>query len=321
MKKNIALMAGGDSGEYEISILSAKNVQADLDNSLYNVYFITTNRGKWIYKSNDTEYEINKTDFSLLLGNEKVNFDAVFIMIHGTPGENGLLQGYFDMLEIKYTGCSAFVSAVTFDKAVCNEVVRNSQMVSVAKNIAVFKQNKFVCKDIIAKVAFPAFVKPSQGGSSLTTFKVNNEKELEYAINKAFEVDSKVMIEQFIKGRELTCGVFDNETFPITEILTEREFFDYEAKYNGLSREITPANITHQLQKRLQATASNIYNYLGCKGVCRVDFIYDESNDEIYFLEINTIPGQSSQSIVPQQVRAAGKSTVWLYNSILEQCF
>jgi len=318
-KKNIALMAGGDSGEYEISILSAKNVMADLDNTLYNLYLIVAPEGKWYYEQDFRQFNVDKTDFSLDLNGTKVRFDAAFIMIHGTPGENGLLQGYFDMLGIKYTGCSALVSALTFDKSFCNEVVRNFKIINVAKNITAFSDHPLGLEKIITQTGFPSFVKPSQGGSSLATFKVNNRKELENAITKAFEVDNKVLIEQFIKGRELTCGVFNDEAFPVTEIVTEREFFDYQAKYLGMSKEITPAQISDNLKMKIQRASRQIYQLLCCKGVCRVDFIYDEIADEIYFLEINTVPGQSPQSIIPQQVRAMGKTTSWLYNSLLAE--
>ncbi|MDR0790566.1 MAG: D-alanine--D-alanine ligase [Bacteroidales bacterium] len=319
MKENIAIMAGGDSGEYEVSILSANNVAADLDKNLYNLYLIVARQGKWIFTQDNTAYEIDKTDFSLTIGNRKITFDAAFIIIHGTPGENGLLQGYFDMLGIKYTGCSALTSAVTFDKAVCNEVVRNFNIVNVAKNIACFKTNTLDLRTIIDHIGFPAFVKPSQGGSSLATFKVNNAVELHHAITAAFEVDNKVLIEQFIKGRELTCGVFNDEAFPVTEIVTDREFFDYDAKYKGLSNEITPANIPDKLKENIQQTSKQIYQRLGCKGVCRVDFIYDVQDNTLFFLEINTVPGQSPQSIIPQQVRAMGKTTQWLYNAMLSE--
>ncbi|MDR1847545.1 MAG: D-alanine--D-alanine ligase [Bacteroidales bacterium] len=318
MKKNIALIAGGDSGEYEISVLSAKNVMTDLDKERFNVYLIIAKYGNWTFEQNNTVFNVDKTDFSLNINGLKVHFDAAFIMIHGTPGENGLLQGYFDMLGIKYTGCSALVSALTFDKSFCNEVVRNFHIVNVAKHIAITRNSPLDLDNIIAQTGFPSFVKPSQGGSSLATFKVMNKAELEKAIAEAFKVDNKVLVEQFIKGRELTCGVFNEEAFPVTEIVTEREFFDYEAKYLGMSKEITPAQISDNLKTQIQTAALQIYQRLGCKGVCRVDFIYDETSNEIYFLEINTVPGQSPQSIVPQQVRAMGKTTAWLYNSLLE---
>ncbi|MDR1725187.1 MAG: D-alanine--D-alanine ligase [Bacteroidales bacterium] len=319
MKKNIAIIAGGDSGEFEISILSANNVMTALDKKKYNLYLIITHKGKWNCTINNKSYEIDKTDFSLSIENKKIKFAAVFIIIHGTPGENGLLQGYFDMIGIKYTGCSALVSALTFDKAFCNEVVRNFNVVSVAKNIASLRHNPVDLQTIIKEIGLPLFVKPSQGGSSLATFKVNSEKELAYAINKAFEVDNKVLIEQFIKGRELTCGVFNDITLPVTEIVTDREFFDYEAKYNGMSKEITPAKIPDTLKQKVQIAAKEIYLQLGCNGVCRIDFIYNEETDKLFFLEINTVPGQSPQSIIPQQVRAMGKTPSWLYNEILQE--
>lgn len=314
-------MTGGDSGEYDISIASAKNVMADLDKDKYNVYLIIVKQGKWTFKSDNIAIEVDKTDFSLDLGNGKIHFDAAFIIIHGTPGENGLLQGYFDMMGIAYTGCSALVSTTTFDKAVCNEVVRSFQIVDVAKNITLFKKNIRSLPSVKDTIGYPVFVKPSQGGSSLATFKVNNDAELANAVAEACKVDSKVLVEQFIKGRELTCGVFNGMAFPVTEIKPDRDFFDYQAKYEGLSKEITPAHIDETLRQRVQAIAKDIYLRLGCRGVCRVDFIYNEDNDRLFFLEINTVPGQSPQSIVPQQVRAMNKTTQWLYNAVLEECF
>ena len=324
MKKNIALVAGGYSGEYEISIRSAGQIAQNIDTNKYNVYTIVIEKKSWYYSIEDKHVEIDKNDFSLTLNEEKINFDGALIIVHGTPGENGLLQGYFDMLNIPYTTCSALVSTITFDKEVCNALVRSFDIVNVAKNTSVFKDEKLDLDKISETINFPLFVKPSEGGSSIGMSKVSCKEDLLPAIKKAFDVHHKVLIEEFIEGREFSCGVMqvgEKEiiAFPMTEIVSQTEFFDYDAKYNGLSNEITPAQVSNELMLRVQETTKKLYKRLNCSGVCRIDFIYREKDDKLFFLEVNTTPGQSAQSIVPQQVRAMGRDTKWLYQTLLEQ--
>lgn len=324
MKKNIALVAGGYSGEYEISIRSAGQIAQNIDTNKYNVYTIVIEKKSWYYSIEDKHVEIDKNDFSLTLNEEKINFEGALIIVHGTPGENGLLQGYFDMLNIPYTTCSALVSTITFDKEVCNALVRSFDIVNVAKNTSVFKDEKLDLDKISTTINFPLFVKPSEGGSSIGMSKVSCKEDLLPAIEKAFDVHHKVLIEEFIEGREFSCGVMqvgEKEiiAFPATEIVSQTEFFDYDAKYNGLSNEITPAQVSDELMLRVQETTKKLYKRLNCSGVCRIDFIYREKDDKLFFLEVNTTPGQSAQSIVPQQVRAMGRDTKWLYQTLLEQ--
>ena len=323
MKKNIALVAGGYSGEFEISVASAKQICEDIDKAKYEVYLIILTRKRWYCERNGECAEVDKNDFSLTFGAEKVLFDAAYITVHGTPGEDGLLQGYFDMLQIPYTTCSTAVSAITFDKSICNAVVRSLHLVNVANNVITRKNSPLSLAEIMQRVSLPVFVKPTSGGSSIGMSKVCKAEDLPAAIEKAFAVWQDVMIEEFIGGREFSCGVMkigdEVKALPVTEIVPMNEFFDYEAKYKGKSKELTPAPVEAELTQRIQHLTEEIYKGLHCSGVCRVDFIHDESQDKIFFLEINTTPGQSAQSIVPQQVRAMGKDTKWLYNTILDQ--
>ena len=323
MKKNIALVAGGYSGEFEVSVASAQQIKEDIDREKYNVYLIILTRQSWYYERQGVRTEVDKNDFSLCLDGKKVLFDAAYITVHGTPGEDGLLQGYFDMLKIPYTTCSTTVSAITFDKSVCNTVVRSFGIVNVANNVITRKTAPLSLEEIMQRLRLPVFVKPTSGGSSIGMSKVCKKEDLLAAVEKAFGVWHDVMIEEFIEGRELSCGVMEIDgevkALPVTEIVSMNEFFDYEAKYKGKSNELTPAPISPELTAEIQYLTEEIYKGLHCSGVCRVDFIHDEKQNKVFFLEINTTPGQSAQSIVPQQVRAMGKDTKWLYNTILEQ--
>lgn len=325
MKKNIALMAGGNSEEAVVSLRSAIQVEQNIDKSIYNVYKIILKERDWFYELEGKRYNINKDDFSLRLEDKKISFDGVFIIVHGTPGENGLLQAYFEMMNIPFASCSSLVSAITFDKVVCNAVVRELDVVKVARNISFYKNNQVSVEDILKKLSLPLFVKPSEGGSSIGMTKVKRKEDLKEAIETAFKVHERVIIEEFIKGRELTCGVLEtrNEViaFPITEVIPVNEFFDYQAKYDGSTAEITPAEIEDKVREEVQSTAKKIYKELNCKGVCRIDFIYDSEKEELFFLEVNTIPGQSSQSIVPKQVQTMGWTTKDLYLRMLEEIF
>lgn len=316
MKKTVALVAGGYSGEYIISLQSAAQVEEQLKND-FNLYKIIITKDEWYYESDEGKIQVNRDDFSLNINGEKITFDAAFIIVHGTPGENGLLQGYFDMINLPYNTCDALCSAVTFDKETCNAVVRDFDIVNVAKNQTIYADEQIDTDKILSRLSLPLFVKPSQGGSSIGMSKVKTKEELLPAIKQALDVHPKVLIEEFIEGREFSCGVFTIDgkisAFPVTEIIPINEFFDYEAKYNGTTAEVVPAKVDERVSTNIQRTTEKLYKLLNCKGVCRIDFIYNEKQDKLFFLEVNTTPGQSLNSIVPNQVRAMGKDVHWLY--------
>lgn len=322
MKKNIALIAGGDSGEYSISINSASMVLAQIDQSKYELYLIIIKGRSWTYNHPELgSIDIDKNDFSLTIAEEKIVFDLIFNLIHGSPGENGKLQGYFDMLGLPYTSSNAVTSALTFNKAYCNQVVRATG-VAVSKNVHLFKHRPCDLETLLKNISLPAFVKPNQGGSSVGMSKVLEAKELKPAIEKAFAEDDEIIIEEFIKGRELTCGVFEYDSeilrFPVTEIISKKDFFDYEAKYNpAFAEEITPAEITEEDATRIQETSAKLYQVLNCKGLVRFDYILN--SDNLWFLEVNTIPGMSNESIIPQQINAMGYTLGDFYSMIIEE--
>ena len=326
MKKNIALVTGGFSGEAVISYKSAVTIDNNLDRNYFNVYKIDINPKGWFYEMPDGEKkEVNKNDFSLELENGKIKFDAVFIGMHGTPGEDGKLQGYFDTLKIPYTSCDAATSALTFNKRYTVAVASFSG-INVAKSVLLFKNGKASPDEVIRQLKFPVFVKPNNGGSSIGMSKVNSPSdEVGVAIEKAFKEDNQVLVEEFIKGREFTTGVFKSKgqiiVLPITEVISKKDFFDYEAKYEGASTEITPAQIDEVIAEKIRDTAKKIYALFNCKGVVRIDFIYNEEAGQPFMLEINTIPGQSEASIVPQQVKAMGWSLKEFYTKLVEECF
>ena len=309
MAKNVALLAGGDSGEFEVSLRSSSMVAESLDKSLYNVYLIKMFAGEWYFEDDQNQkFYIDKNDFSLQIQGQKIYFDVVFMMIHGTPGENGKLQGYFDLLDIPYTNCGLFTSSLTFNKFYTNQQMRMFGMMTPFSRL-LLKNEKYNIDEIAENVGLPCFVKPNEGGSSLGTTRVNQKEELQAAIDKAFEVADQVLAEEFIEGTEVTCGLIqqdnDNLIFPLTEIVSKNEFFDYEAKYTkGMADEITPARIPEDVAMEVKRLSNFVYNKMFCKGIVRVDFILKD--DDYYFLELNTVPGMSKASIVPQQIRSAG---------------
>ncbi|MBN1650720.1 MAG: D-alanine--D-alanine ligase [Bacteroidales bacterium] len=322
MKKNIAIIAGGDSGEYPISIKSATMVAAKIDPSKYSVFIIEIKGFNWVYKHPEFgNIQIDKNDFSLSFDQNKIVFDLVFNLIHGSPGENGKLQGYFDLLGLPYTSSNVITSAITFNKAYCNQIVRGYG-VAVSKNRHVFKSHPIEPVEILKTMSLPVFVKPNQGGSSVGMSKVNHESDLSVALDKAFAEDDEILIEEYIKGRELTCGIFKYKgeilRLPVTEILSKKEFFDYEAKYNkAYADEITPAAISAELTQEIQETSARLYQALNCKGIVRFDFI--SSTEKLWFLEVNTVPGMSNESIVPQQIEAAGYNLSDFYGMMIEE--
>jgi len=325
MKKNIALVTGGFSGEAAISYKSATTIDSHLDREKFNVYKIDINPNGWFYESADgTKSEINKNDFSIQTSNGTIKFDAVFIGMHGTPGEDGKLQGYFDTLKIPYTSCDAASSAITFNKRYTVAVAAMAG-IHVSRSYHLFKHTAVPLQQIIDGLSFPVFVKPNNGGSSIGMSKVYESKELEGAIQKAFKEDDQVLVEQMIKGREFTIGVFKTKgnivTLPMTEIKSKKDFFDYEAKYQGASTEVTPAELDETSADKIRDAAKKIYAVFNCRGVVRIDFILEENSKYPYMLEINTIPGQSDASIVPQQVKAMGWSLKEFYTKLVEECF
>lgn len=321
MKKNIALVMGGFSGEHDISINSGCQVYEALDKEKYNVYKIVIDREGWYQLTDNGEHiAVDKNDFSV----NGVRFDLAFIIIHGNPGENGVLQGYFDMLGIKYTTCGFYTSALTFNKGYCNPVVRSFDVVNVAKSKLLYGDRPVDVDKLLEELSLPLFVKPASGGSSVATTKVKTKEQLLPAIQEALQEDCQVLVEEFIKGREFDCGVMRTKSekfvFPVTEIIPTggHEFFDYEAKYEGFSNEVTPAEVEKEVSDLIQATSSKLYDLLDCKGIVRFDFIYDTDKKELFFLEVNTIPGQSAESIVPKEARAMGITTTQLYEMVIE---
>ncbi|HPI55104.1 MAG TPA: D-alanine--D-alanine ligase [Chitinophagaceae bacterium] len=326
MKKNIALLAGGYSGEYVISIKTAVTIENNIDKEKYNVYKIIIDRERWAYETADGEkIDIDRRDFSLPLPGNTIHFDAAFIAVHGTPGEDGKLQGYLEMMGMPFTSCGAIVAGLTFNKIFCNRVIAQSGVVNVAKSVHILKQRPLSVTEILTQVNLPVFVKPAEGGSSLATTKVKTAEELTPAIEAVFSIDSQAMAEEFVKGREFSIGVYETkghiQALPVTEIISTKEFFDYEAKYTpGVTNEVTPAELNETQATLIRDTAIQIYSILNCKGICRIDFILEDGTDRLFFLEINTIPGQSENSIVPQQVRASGKTLVEFYGDLIESC-
>jgi D-alanine-D-alanine ligase len=326
MKKNIALVTGGFSGEAIISYKSAVTIDNNLDRNHFNVYKIDINPKGWFYELPDgRKIEIDKNDFSLQIDNQKIKFDAVFIGMHGTPGEDGKLQGYFDTLKIPYTSCNAATSALTFNKRYTVAVAAFSG-INVAKSVLLLKDVMESPDEVIHQLKFPVFVKPNNGGSSIGMSKVNEPSdEIGVAIEKAFKEDEQVLVEEYIKGREFTTGVFKSQgniiVLPITEVISQKDFFDYEAKYEGASTEVTPANVDEAVADKIRDAAKKIYSVFNCRGVVRIDFIYNEETGQPFMLEINTIPGQSEASIVPQQVKAMGWSLKEFYTKLVEECF
>jgi len=321
--KNIALLAGGFSGEYDVSLNSAKNIAANLDAGKYKVYTILIGRDHWIYQSENGDIVVDKNDFSLTLNGEKINFDLAFITVHGTPGEDGKLQGYFDMLGIPYNTCDATTSAITMNKAYTKAIVQHIHGLHTARSMQLFNTDLHEVATIVAALKFPLFIKPNNGGSSVGMSKVYNAAGLPEAIEKAFKEDQQVLVEEFIKGREYSIGIarLDGKitVLPATEIISSKDFFDYEAKYApGASQEITPADLSAKQNEQIAAIVTEIYLVLNCKGMVRVDFILLDGTNEFYFIEINTTPGQSSNSLIPQQVRAVGMDLKAFYGALIE---
>lgn len=320
-KPVIAFVTGGYSAESVISYQSAATIEKNIDTQKFDVYKIDVRPEGWVYEYENGKVQVDKDDFSILVSGKKIWFDAVLIGIHGTPGEDGKLQGYLDLHKIPYTSCDAATSALTMNKRYTVAVAAFSG-ISTAKSVHLFSDNKMSPEEIAAQLKFPVFVKPNSGGSSIGMSKVNDPKDLAAALDKAFHEDSQVLVEEFISGREFTIGVFKNAqgttVLPITEVKSHNDFFDYEAKYKGKNEETTPANIPEELANQLRAAARKVFQVFNCRGVVRMDFIYNETTKQPYLLEINTVPGQSEASIVPQQVRALGMTLKDFYTGLIE---
>jgi D-alanine-D-alanine ligase len=321
--KTIAIAAGGDSSEFEISVKSAGEVGKILS-ARYMVYIIIIRGTSWYWEDQKGRYHnIDKNYFTLTHNDQRIKFDGVFIAIHGTPGENGLLQGYFDMMGIPYTSCDAFCSALTFNKQACKLFLKEYGII-MANAVLIRKGDTLDTANLISQTGLPCFVKPNDSGSSFGVTKVKKKEELLSAIDIAFKESNEVLIEAFMNGREVACGVVKTKSktivLPVTEIISKNEFFDYEAKYTpGRSDEITPADMPLAVTNEVQRISEFIYNLLGCKGIVRVDFIV--IGEKPYFIEINTIPGMTEESLVPKEAAAAGISLEELYSMAVENMF
>jgi len=331
--KTIAVIYGSDSSEWEVSCRSGEFTASRIDES-YDVYEILARFGKWslvafrnrnsmrVTLPEGSRPQIDKTDFSVTLYGKKIKFDYVYIMQHGRPGENGLLQGYLEMLNIPFSSCSAFVSTIAFDKYACKSYLKDENLVKLAPSMFI-RQGADVeafASKAVENLGLPLFVKPTDGGSSFGMSKVKQAEDLSSAIKYAFSEGSTVIVEKAIDGREFTCAAYfdgkDVKSLPVIEIVTENEYFDYDAKYNGHSQELCPAPISDELSKEIQGVTKNIYKHLGCSGIVRMDYIMAE--DGLYFLEVNTIPGMTSASLVPKMVRAAGLDITEFLTTIIE---
>lgn len=332
---NIAVIYGSDSSEWEVSVRSGEFTASQMDGNRFDVYEVFARFGIWTLAAyrkrgqervaipEDRRPVIDKTDFSVMLDGIRIKFDYAYIMQHGTPGENGLMQGYLEMCGVPHSGCNAFVSAITFDKFSCKSYLKDVDFVKCARDMFLRKgeSTEGLAEKAVAELGLPMFVKPTDGGSSFGVTKVKSEADFDKAVEYAFSEGNMLIAEAAIVGRELTCAVYndgrENVALPVIEIITENEFFDYEAKYNGYSREVCPAQIPDELRDEIQEVSKKVYAHLGCSGLVRVDYI--SSADGLYFLEVNTIPGMTSASLVPQMVRAAGMSMTDFLTTIIEQ--
>jgi D-alanine-D-alanine ligase len=322
MKKNIAILRGGNSSEIAISIKSAAVVYKHIDRELYTPFIVHIEGAEWHVVAGDEKLTIDKNDFSFTLNNAKITFNGIFMAIHGTPGEDGILQGYFDLLNIPYNCSGTFEASLTFNKAMCNALLKQFEIPS-AKAVILNKDQSFNVKSIEIEIGLPCFVKPNRAGSSFGISKVTETSQFDKAINEAFVHDNQVLIESFINGTEVTCGVLQKQkkliALPLTEISTENDFFDYEAKYEGKSDEITPARVSTEERDQVQAISKTIYKTLNLKGMVRMDYIIE--NKQAFLIEVNTVPGLSEESIIPQQAKVYGLSLKELFSYTLENMF
>lgn len=328
MKKVIAIVAGGYSSEHDVSLRSAEGILSFMDNEKYDSYVVDIEKNKWTARYGDELCPINRSDFSFTASDGQHKFDFAYITIHGTPGENGILQGYFDLIGIPYSTSDVLIESMTFNKFALNNFLRSFPELHVSDSIMVRKGEAMpVEADIINRLGLPCFVKPNAGGSSFGVTKVKTAEALIPAIEKAMHESDEVLIEKIMVGTEITCGAYKQGgeviTFPITEVVTSQEFFDYDAKYNGKVSEITPARIADETAKRVSEMTKRIYKILGCYGLIRIDYILsgEAGNEQINMLEINTTPGMTATSFIPQQIRAAGRKPGDVLSEIIEGKF
>ena len=320
MKKNIAVVFGGNSSEYIVSVESGQNIFQSIDQELFVPWLVEINHQKWEVKTGSgVTVPIDKSDFSFRDNNKKIRFDYAYITIHGTPGEDGILQGYFDLIGMPYSSCGIHSSSLTFNKFYCSNYLRNFG-IPMAQSLRVRKGIPVKAEVIVKQLGLPLFVKPSEGGSSFGITKVKEQHFLEEAVERAWGESGEALIEQFIEGKEYTCGVLKVggaiHLFPITEIIPQNEFFDFEAKYtSGKTEEITPARLSPELTDCCQQLASKIYDLCDCRGIVRIDFIRKE--DKFYFLEVNTTPGMTGTSFIPQQIKAYGHTLTEMLTLII----
>ncbi len=324
MKRTIAIVAGGDSSELPVSLRSAQGIYSFIDKEKYNLYIVEMQGLRWeVQLPEGNKAAIDRNDFSFMMNGEKIKFDFAYITIHGTPGEDGKLQGYFDLLQVPYSCCNVLAAALTFNKFSCNQYLKGFG-VRISESVMLRKGQTITDEAAVEKIGLPCFIKPNLGGSSFGVTKVKAKEQIQPAIKKAFDEAQEVIIEAFMEGTEITCGCYKTKSkehvFPITEVVTSNEFFDYDAKYNGQVEEITPARISEDLTKRVQTLTSAIYDILGCQGIIRIDYIITKG-DKINLLEINTTPGMTATSFIPQQVRAAGLDIKDVMTDIIENKF
>ena len=321
MKRTIAIVAGGDTSEYEVSLRSAQGIYSFLDKDRYNPYIVVLHGTDWhVQLADGTTAPIDRNDFSFTVNGQKTTFDYAYIIIHGTPGEDGRLQGYFDMLHLPYSGCGVLASSLTYDKFVCNQYLKGFG-VRIAESLLLRRGQSIADEDVIQKIGLPCFIKPNLGGSSFGVTKVKAPEQIQPAIAKAFAEAPEVMVEAFMDGMEITCGCYmtarGSMVLPVTEVVSHHEYFDYDAKYKGDSDEITPARIPDELRDRVQKLTAAIYHFVGARGIIRVDYIITEGT-KINLLEVNTTPGMTATSFIPQQVRAAGLDIKDVMTEIIE---
>ena len=327
MKKKIALVTGGFTGESVISLKSAAVVEKTIDRALYEVFTIYIYPGDWYHLTPSGEkIAVDLNDFSLQLGDKKITFDGVFTILHGSPGEDGKLAGYFDLLGIPYTTCDQLTSAITMNKGYTKAIVQTIPELQVARSMQLFERNADGVAKIQEELQLPLFIKPNNGGSSIGMTKVKTWDELSEALDKAFAEDSQVLVEEFVSGREFSVGIFKENgqitVLPATEIVSSREFFDYEAKYvPGVCEEITPGRMNSEEVARVERIAKKVYAVLNCKGAVRIDYFLQEGTGAFYFIEINTVPGQTETSLISQQVRAMGMEVSLFYTLLIEEMF
>ena len=334
LKKTVAIVCGGDSSEHDVSIRSAQGLYSFFDKEKYNVYIVDVKGTDWHVDLNDgTTAPIDRNDFSFVLNGQVVLFDYAYITIHGTPGENGLLQGYFDLIRLPYSTSGVLVEAMTFDKFVLNQYLRGYG-VSVADSMLIRQGYEEIVSDdeIEQRIGMPCFVKPAADGSSFGVSKVKNKDQLAPAIRKAMMESPEVMVEQYLEGTEISVGCYKTKgksvVLPATEVVTSNEFFDYDAQYNGQVQEITPARLSAATTERARQLTSHIYDILHCNGIIRIDYIIGKGvgsdgkeTDKISMLEINTTPGMTPTSFIPQQVKAAGLNITDVLTEIVENQF